>query len=172
MSDDSHDDPTTSSEATAAALSLLASVLPERAPPAERRAALLAELRGRQRFAPFVAEISAAFGVGRDPLRDALGRIPDESAWQPGLWPGSRLLSTPALAQAHTVIARLEPGSHIASHEHPYRELTYVLDGELTEDAAHRMGPGELLIMPPGSQHAISVAKDEESLVVFAIQPT
>ena len=169
MSDDPNDDPTLTGQ-SAQTLSLLASALPPRVPAAARRAALLAELRGRERFAPFVPEISTAFGIARDDLRVALGRIADPSAWQPGLWPDSRLLSTPALANAHTVLARLSAGARIDSHAHPFRELTYVLAGELLEDDARSLRAGELLAMPPGSQHAISVAKHSECLVVFAIQ--
>ena len=129
-----HDDDTRAPLDDAEALALLglpADALPSRVPSRGGRERLLAALRGPERFAPFLAEVSRAFGLGEAALRAAFARIPDEAAWQPGFWPGSQLLSTPELAQAHTVFARLAAGSRIASHGHPMRELTYVLDGLL-----------------------------------------
>ena len=149
---------------------LLASALPPRAPAAGRRDQLLAALRGPERFAPFIDEVVAAFGVSHDALRTAFARIPDQAAWQPGFWPDSQLLQTPELARTSTLIARLAPGSVIARHQHPFRELTYVLDGALTEDARHHVGPGELLDAQPGTRHAIAVAGASACLVVFAIR--
>jgi hypothetical protein len=156
----------------AEAFSLLASALPERTPSVAQRDKLLAALHGPERFAPFVDELVQSFGVSHDALRDALARIPDSSAWRPGFWPDSELLQTPELARASTLIARLAPGSVIAQHQHPFRELTYVLDGDLTEDGKHRVGPGELLDAQPGTQHAIAVTGASPCLVVFAIRKT
>ena len=156
--------------AEAEAFALLAGALPAPEPPRAQRDRLLAELRGRERFAPFVDEVVHAFGVTSDTLRAAFARVADGAGWQPGLWPDSRLLQTPELARANVVIAELAPGSVIPAHDHVVRELTYVLDGELIEDGTRRLGPGELLELQPGMRHAISVSSDSPCLVVFGLQ--
>jgi quercetin dioxygenase-like cupin family protein len=146
MMGDERDDDLHPEGAQAEAFSLLATALPPRAPSVAKRDQLLAA------------------------LRSALARIADPSAWQPGFWPDSELLQTPELARSSTLIARLAPGSVIAQHQHPFRELTYVLDGALTEDDERRVGPGGLLDAQPGSTHAIAVSGASPCLVVFAIR--
>jgi anti-sigma factor ChrR (cupin superfamily) len=110
------------------------------------------------------------FAVSRDALRAALARIPDASAWRTGFFPQQELLQTPELGRASVLIARLAPGAVIAKHPHPFRELTYVLDGALSEDGVRHFGPGELLEAAPGTEHAIAVEGDDACLVVFAIR--
>ena len=151
--------------------SLLAASLPPQAPPPELRSNLIAALRGKERWAPFASEIARVFGLPLEVARAALARITDPSAWQPAFWPGSWISSTEALQRARTVFARLPAATRIPLHRHPGRELTYVLDGELIEEGGRRLGPGELLEMSAGSEHAITVGEAEECLVVFSLPP-
>ena len=151
-----------------AMLSLLADGLEPAAPDPAVRARLLAALHGSERLAPFAAEAARAFGVELGAMREALARVNDASAWLPGFWPGSRLLITPQLMRAQTVISELPPGIRIPRHRHGGRELTYVLDGVLVENGSLRHGAGALLDMPGGSEHEVSVPDDSECLVVFA----
>jgi len=150
------------------ALTLLAEGLEPSAPDSAVRARLLEALRGAERWAPFAGEVARAFGVELGAAREALTRIHDPSAWVPGFWPGSRLLITPKLMQAQTVISELPPGIRIPRHRHAGRELTYVLDGVLVENGSLRHGAGALLEMTGGSEHEVSVPDDSECLVVFS----
>lgn len=169
-----HDDDTVDSERADAAASpevwsLLAGALDPEAPAAEIRDRLLEELRRSERFSPFVSEVAAAFGLSEDAVREAFACMRDESAWRPAFFPGSEILSTPALGAAHAVIARVPAGTCIPRHAHPRRELTYVLDGEIVENGARRVGPGELIDPELGSEHQVAIGGEDPCLVVFAL---
>lgn len=131
------------------------------------RERLLAALSGPERYTLFANEVARAFEVSVEDARSALRAIADPAAWMPGLFPGSRMLTTPALAQRGAVIAELPVGLTIPVHGHDGRERTFVLDGELSDDAQGRFGAGELLDMPMGSRHAIRVTSDHACLAVF-----
>jgi hypothetical protein len=149
-------------------LAVLAEQLEPGVPEPGVRARLLGALRTRERWAPFAAEVASAFGLELAAAREALARIHDPSAWVPGFWPGSRLLITPQLMRAQTVVSALPPGIRISRHRHTGRELTYVLDGVLLENGAQRHTTGALLDMQGVSEHEISVPDDSECLVVFS----
>jgi quercetin dioxygenase-like cupin family protein len=151
------------------AYALLGEALDPRAPDPQVRARLLAALRGPERWSPFAAELARWFALELGAVREALQQIHDGKAWHPGFWPGSRLLITPQLRSAQTVIATLPPGIQIPSHRHAARELTYVLDGVLIENGSRRHEAGTLLDMPVGSEHEVSVPDDSDCLVVFGI---
>lgn len=151
-----------------AVLARLSDALEPEAPPASLRAALLQRLHTDQRYTPFCREVSLAFGIAESAVLAAFGRIQEPHAWQPGLWPGSTCLTTPELAQAGAIIARVAPGTLIPSHRHEVREQTYVLDGVLVEDGARRVTAGQLLVAEPGSRHALAVDGPGDCLVVFS----
>ena len=145
--------------------------MPQKPPAPHVRARLLAQLRGPERYTLFAAEVARAFGLELEHAQQALRAIADPAAWHPGAHPGSRLLLTPALAARGTVIADLPLGMHIPVHAHGERELTFVLDGELQDDAQRRIGPGELLQMTAGSSHAVTVVGTHACLAVFHGEP-
>ncbi len=152
--------------------SLLARALEPVPPPPELKARLLAAIEGPERWAPFIKEIAGLFGVTPAAMRAALARIPDPTAWQPAILPGSFFTTTPELAQARTVITRLPPSTRIPVHRHGERELTYVLDGELIENGRQQRGAGELLDMAPGTEHELESGDRGECLVVFSVRPS
>jgi quercetin dioxygenase-like cupin family protein len=151
----------------AEAWSVLARGLEPEAPNEAMRARLLAQLAGPERFALFAEDLSRAFRVTREDALQALRRVPDASAWRPGLLAGSQFLTTQALSEARVVIARLPAGTHIPTHQHHDRETTLVLQGLLIEDGRIQHGPGALLDMPAGTAHAITVSGQTDCLVVF-----
>ena len=152
------------------ALSLLAQALEPAAPAPSVRARLLEQLRGPERFSPFVAEVASAFDLSADALREAFATL-QSGRWLPGPWPHSRLLVAPALGGDGTLIAQLAAGTEIRRHGHAHRELTYVLDGALCEDAQRTLGAGELLVAEPGQRHTVTIASDSDCLVVFGVRP-
>jgi anti-sigma factor ChrR (cupin superfamily) len=136
-------------------------------PRAELRANLITRLFGSERLAPFATDLARVFGLTYAAARAALLHVDDANVWRDGLWPGSRVLTTPELLEASAVIARLPAAARIPKHPHTGRELTLVLQGCLIEDGQTQHGPGDVLDMPAGSEHAISVSSDAECLVVF-----
>lgn len=151
------------------ALSLLTEALPASRPEPAVRERLLRALAGPERYTPWATQVSQRFGLTLEEARDALRRIHEPSAWRPGLWPGSRLLTTPALSRQRAIVAELPAGMRIASHRHASRELTYILDGTLIENGELRHESGGLLEMRSGSQHELTVTEDGHCLVVFSV---
>lgn len=140
------------------------------APRPEVRERLLAALRGRERWTFYTPELARLFALSHDDALDALQRIEDPKAWRRGLaLPGSEVLNTRALLTARAVIARLPAGSRIPPHRHPMRELTFILDGELTEDGIVSTN-GALIDKPPGSEHPETVVGASRCLVVFGLR--
>lgn len=135
------------------------------------RARLMAELRGRERWTLWTTSVADLLGIPETDALFALQQIDDDSAWRPGLWPSSRVLQTPKLAEARALIASLRPGTHIAQHGHTERELTYVLNGELVEDERRSYGCGDLVDMKVGSEHSLTVKGTNDCLVVFFLRP-
>jgi quercetin dioxygenase-like cupin family protein len=170
-SDTRNKDPLAEQLGNPEAWSALALGLEPEPPNPALRARLLAQLAGPERFALFAEDLSRAFGVTREAALHALRRIPDPSAWRPGLHAGTQLLSTDALSEARVVIARLPAGTLIPKHYHHGREATLVLQGLLIEDGRTEHGPGALLDMPAGSAHAIAVSDQAGCLVVFLGDP-
>jgi hypothetical protein len=155
--------------ADADALSLLAEALPTSLPEPAVRERLLRALEGPERFTPWAPQVSRRFGLTLEEARDALRRIHEPSAWRPGLWPGSRLLATPALTRQRSIVAELPAGMRIASHRHAARELTYILEGTLIENGELRHESGSLLEKSSGSEHELTVTEDARCLVVFSV---
>ncbi len=146
-------------------LARLAESLAPQQPSAEVRARFLAALQGPERWTLYADDVARAFALSREDALAALRSI-DAGAWQPGMWPGSRLLRTPALTEARALIAEIPAGLHIPHHRHAGRELTFLLDGELIEDGrVYRSG--ELVDKAPGSAHALQVGS--HCLVVFGL---
>jgi quercetin dioxygenase-like cupin family protein len=147
-------------------IALLAEGLDPSTPSPETRTRLLAALQGAERFTPYADEVARVFTLKVEDAREALRGIAGEG-WQPGLWPGSRWLRTPALTAARALIADMPAGLRISHHRHAGRELTFILDGELVEDGrVYRSG--ELVDKEAGSAHALHVT-GARCLVVFAL---
>jgi len=166
----SHDQPKMpSTDDSITTLSLLTDALDNVAPDPVVRARLLTELRGRERWTPWGVTVAALLEIPVAQAVDALQQIEDAAVWQPGLWPGSKVFQTPALAQACAILARIPPGTRIARHRHEQRELTYLLDGELADE--HRVfGRGDLVDMAIGTEHALAVGGTGDCLVVFFLR--
>jgi anti-sigma factor ChrR (cupin superfamily) len=131
------------------------------------RSRLLESLAGPERYTLFAGDVARAFDVSVLHARSALRAIADASAWRAGAIPGSRVLADVELAANGTVIADLPLGMYIPVHAHAERELTFVLDGVLVDDAQRRFGPGELLDMSVGTAHSITVVGEHACLAVF-----
>lgn len=161
---------------TLEALRSLGELMPAAAPPlpapvSVRDRLLAATASGAERWAPFVAELSRAFQLGRDAMRAVLERAQRLSEWEPGPIPGSELFhfdGGPALAGVDCGLVRYPAGFEHPLHVHDGDELTFVLSGGLTDSSGRVLGPGDALEMPAGSQHAYRV--HDGAPLVFAIR--
>jgi anti-sigma factor ChrR (cupin superfamily) len=153
-------------------LALLVDGLAPVPPSAEARARLSAELHGPLRFSAHAPRVAALFRIPEADARAALRAAAAGQGFRPELWPGAEVLRHPALSPAGAVIARIPPGLALAEHVHGLRELTFVLDGELSETAGGatvQHGSGSVLDWPAGSRHALQVGQAAHCLVVFGL---
>jgi anti-sigma factor ChrR (cupin superfamily) len=153
-------------------LALLADGLSPVAPSAEARARLSAELHGPLRFSAHAPRVAALFRIPEADARAALRAAATGEGFRPELWPGAEVLRHPALSPVGAVIARIPPGLALGEHMHGLRELTFVLDGELSETAGgatSQHGSGCVLDWPAGSRHALEVGHSAPCLVVFGL---
>jgi anti-sigma factor ChrR (cupin superfamily) len=114
-----------------------------------------------ERFAARVAEI---YDVTVDKARMFLSWIDEPSRWENAAVPGVQLIHLPAgpqWAAADCGIVRMPAGFHFPNHGHHGPELTYVLQGKITESSGATLDVGEELELPAGAEHSFVV--DEAS---------
>ena len=69
-------------------------------------------------------------------------------------------------------LVRMEPGAHPARHNHDEEQASYVLEGWMEIEVSgekRRVGPGELVIIPPNAPHEVWTPEVTTTIVdVFA----
>ena len=57
---------------------------------------------------------------------------------------------------ATTVLNKLDPGNEAFPHSHPHEQVSYIMEGQLDftiDGKTYHLVPGDLLAVPPGSEH-------------------
>lgn len=147
---------------------LLGKALEPVAPPAGARARLMAAIEGPARYLPFCDELSSLFDLTEATMRELLARIDVSSTWKRGVAPVEgyhNFRPGPGLAPLHGGFVRLLGGAGFPLHRHRDRELTFVLSGHIYDDAGKHFEPGNVIDMPPGSIHTLSVTDDAPALL-------
>jgi len=74
------------------------------------------------------------------------------------------------------ILDHSEPGHGPRLHRHPYDETWVVLEGNLTfqvEETHHHAGPGDIVIVPPGTAHKFTNdGPGRSNLVCIHANPT
>lgn len=69
-------------------------------------------------------------------------------------------------------VVLLEQGAHPARHNHDEEQASYVLDGVMEIEVSgekRRVGPGELVIIPPNAPHEVWVPEGPTTIIdIFA----
>lgn len=153
------------------AASLLAIAVEPVAPPADLRERLLAELAGRERFAPFIDRLAALFDLAADRVRTIVQRFDTHEGWTV-MYPGAEFFDFeggPALGEATAGLVRIAAGMAFPHHKHLGEERVMVLQGAFVDDSGHRVEAGQLAIMPDGSEHGFQVVSTQELLYVVIV---
>jgi quercetin dioxygenase-like cupin family protein len=69
---------------------------------------------------------------------------------------------------------RLQPGHEPRPHSHPHEQIVYILEGRIDfhiEDSVTRLGPGGLLVVPPGAAHWGEVVGEDAVLNLDVFTP-
>jgi hypothetical protein len=150
------------------ALARAAEPLAALAPTAGGRARLLEALAGPERFRSFFAALVRHFDLTVETIRALLARIDDPSAWQASAAPWIKLIhfsGGPALGTADAGFVRVSAGTRFPRHRHEGPELTFVLEGGMS-DGTRRYGPGDTLAVTAGDVHEFLI-EPEADLVVM-----
>ena len=153
------------------AVSLLASTVESIVPPSGLRERLLAELGGRERFAPFVDRVAALFDLAADRVRSILERFDTDDGWTV-MYPGAAyfdLEGGPALGDATAGLVRIAAGLPFPHHKHLGEERVFVLQGAFEDHAGQRVQAGQLVSMPDASEHSFRVVSEQELLYVVVV---
>lgn len=88
------------------------------------------------------------------------------------VFPGVRRRRLVATDQLYQMEVRLALGSEVPLHKHPQEQITYIVSGRLRfqlGDAMIEAGPGESVLMPGDTLHAVWTL--EEALVIDTFAP-
>jgi acetyl-CoA synthetase len=64
-------------------------------------------------------------------------------------------------------LLRFAPGAHGNRHLHPDYEIVLLISGDLADDDGRRFRPGDLIVMPPASEHEVST---QEGCVLLLVR--
>lgn len=71
-----------------------------------------------------------------------------------------------------TYRVRLDPGSALPQHHHDHEEVFTVVSGSLTavlDAAEHLAGPGDTVIIPPGTEHHSFTGHEPADMIVATL---
>ena len=139
------------------------------APSAEARSRLMVAAAGPDRYSALFNQIGHYCDLTIDAVRAALANVDVSDLWEPGPMPGVLLqhfAHGPAAAGADTGFVRFPPNFVFPRHRHLGREITLVLDGELTDHDGRVYGPGDVLDYPDGTEHTFTVGPDGLTFVI------
>lgn len=142
------------------ALSLLALGLEPVPPPAWVRETLLRRVTTTARYAPFIGALGRMFDLPRARMAELLQAASRPDAWAHELVPGLRIIhfaAGPSIVGRHAGLALVREGFEFPQHRHLVEEHTFVLEGLLIESDGTMHGPGDVLVRPPGTRHAVTV---------------
>lgn len=107
----------------------------------------------------------------------------DEAVNTPAVWSTPQTLKAlemgPGILFQPTVgsnllinLVRMDTGAHPAKHNHPEEQATWVLEGAIDIEISgekRRVGPGELVIIPPNAPHEVWVPEGPAAVIdIFA----
>jgi predicted ChrR family anti-sigma factor len=150
----------------------LLDALPTTAPKSPLRARVLAAVEARGRLAGFAEALASIFETSLEKARALLDAIDAPEAWEPGPVPGIALMHLkggPALAAADTGFVRFPAGMAWPLHRHVGDEIMLIVEGGIVDDAGRTWRAGDVLRMPPGSEHRFDVLADRDCVAAVVV---
>jgi hypothetical protein len=155
------------------AWTVLASSLEPMLPPPGARDRLLAAVAAAAPYRALLPRLGATFDLTDRALHELVARMRDPRAWTPGPLDGVIAFldfqGGPRLGPAHCGIARMKGGFRIPRHRHKAREINFVLQGGLVDDAGTTYLAGQVMDSAAGSTHALRVIGEPEALLAVLL---
>jgi quercetin dioxygenase-like cupin family protein len=151
----------------------LISAAPFRVTPALRSRVLAAATNPGRRFAPLFDKLQQLFDLDEDALSLLFESARDRAQWTAAPLPDVELFhfqGGPGARAADCGLVRVAAGACFPQHRHLGHEKVLVLEGSYLDEQSGRLYlPGDLHEMPPGSEHAYSVAGAGALLLAAAV---
>jgi putative transcriptional regulator len=168
------EDPAATADVMAALAALSGAPAPSRS-----RERLLASVRELPlRYAPFYERLGALWDLPEERVCGVLTLAKDAARWQWTVLPGVRqfeLQGGPRTESARVRLLKFSPGVRFPRHRHIGLEHVFVLEGSYTDSDGQVVGPGDLQVMEPGSEHGLRIHAGEPcvaGLVQFGMEFT
>jgi len=129
------------------------------AAPASVLAALDKRLEGAARFEHLLPNVADLFDLSQNDARALLETIDKASSWADELAQGVWLCPVkpgPKVADAFTVLVKVEPGAVFPTHTHGSRERVLILEGGYLDVGGTEFWRGELDVREPGTTHSFT----------------
>ena len=162
------EDPVGAAELMVALAALSGPPVPSRS----SRERLLASVRELpMRYAPFFQRVGALWDLPEERVCKVLTLAKDAAAWQRTILRGVRQIEVqggPRTANARVRLLKFAPGVRFPRHRHLGLEHVLVLEGSYTDSDGQVVGPGDLQVMEPGSEHGLRVHAGEPCTAALA----
>lgn len=126
----------------------------------------------KERFRPIVIDRAiSSFEPVANPIHEAKAMNWNEKEWTEVR---EGIVRKGLAGQMSTIsVNKLQPGHEIRPHSHPHEQIAYIMSGQVdfhVGDEVFRLGPEELVVVPPNVTHYAQVVGDKEviNLDVFA----
>jgi putative transcriptional regulator len=150
--------------ATADVMARLAAVSGAPALPSARERLLASVRELPMRYAPFFQRLAALWDLPEERVSEVLTSAKDSARWQWTALPGVRQIEVqggPRTEKARVRLLKFSAGVRFPRHRHIGREDVLVLEGSYTDSDGRVVGPGDLQVMEPGSEHGLRIHADE-----------
>lgn len=147
-------------------------------PPIDLRARFMARASGPARFSPFLDRLIDLFDLPEADTQREIDAILDPKAEWEELVPGCTFRDFDGgaqLGEAHAGIIRVAPGAAFPNHRHVGEERVLMMQGRVRDTDGTEYRAGDVIVMPDGSEHELSVVGDTEVIyaaVVVALEFT
>lgn len=94
-------------------------------------------------------------------------KLADQVAYQEGSVVSKEIIRK---AAGTVTVFAFDEGQGLSEHTAPFDALVHVLDGEATifiDGVAHRVGEGELIVMPAGKPHALKADRRFKMMLIM-----
>ncbi|MGM0556277.1 MAG: dimethylsulfonioproprionate lyase family protein [Myxococcota bacterium] len=158
----------------AEAIADVARAMPSVEPDSGLKSSILGDLSPAGRFRRFVGKTAELIDVSAERARQLLAGIDEATNWEDGPAPAVSLFHIdggPKTAEAIVGFIKIEPGETFPEHKHHGKETVYVLQGGIRDSGGERFRPGDVCVMPEGTEHHL-VAEQGPPLVYLVVVET
>ncbi|MFT5431871.1 MAG: quercetin dioxygenase-like cupin family protein [Myxococcota bacterium] len=140
--------------------------------PAHIRNRLVATIAETPRFERFTDTVARILEVATETAAAMIAGIDRLTSWEPSPWNGIQLYHLeggPVAANAIVGFVRIAPGEVFPMHKHLGDETVFVLQGRCVDNLGSEHGAGELVRMPPDTEHELFVPADSPEFIYLAV---